>query len=78
VSTEERRQRTPWLLYGAVAALAIYALLFIVLNTHHVKVSFVLASTRVSLIFVIVLSLAVGFVLGVLGPRLRRHGQRRR
>ena len=45
---------------------SIYLLLFVVLNTKHVKVSFVFASTRVSLIWVILLSLAVGIVLGVL------------
>jgi uncharacterized integral membrane protein len=78
VSDEERSERTPWLLLGAVAVLGLYALLFIVLNTHHVKVSFVVTSTHVSLIFVILLSLAVGFLLGVLGPRLNRRRQRRR
>jgi NhaP-type Na+/H+ or K+/H+ antiporter len=41
-------------------------------------VSFVFVSTRVSLIWVILLSLAVGIVLGVLASQLHRHRHRRR
>jgi uncharacterized integral membrane protein len=61
-----------------IGLVALYALLFVVLNTHHVKVSFVFTSTRVSVIWVILLSLAVGVVLGVLASQLRRHRDRRR
>jgi uncharacterized integral membrane protein len=56
-----------------VGLAAIYAVLFIVLNAHRVKVSFVFFSTRTSLIFLILVALAVGFVLGAAGPRLYRH-----
>jgi len=67
-----------WLRLTVLAAVAVYALLFVVLNTGRVKVSFVFYSTRVSLIWVILLSLAVGITLGVLLSQLHRRRQRRR
>ncbi|MGN6799869.1 MAG: hypothetical protein ACTHKS_17135 [Gaiellaceae bacterium] len=39
--------------------------------------SFVFGTTRLSVIWVILLSLAVGFVLGALGTRLNRRRKRR-
>jgi uncharacterized integral membrane protein len=66
-----------WSRLIATALIALYALLFVVLNTQHVKVSFVFTSTRVSLIWVILLSLAVGVALGVLLSQLHRRRQRR-
>ena len=72
-----RRSRDTGLIQAGVAAIVlIYAVLFIVLNAHRVKVSFVFFSTRTSLIFVILLSVAVGFVLGTFGPRLYRRRKR--
>jgi uncharacterized integral membrane protein len=67
-----------WSRLLGIAVVGLYALLFVVLNTRHVKVSFVFASTRVSLIWVVLLSLAVGVTLGVLLSQLHRHRQRRR
>ena len=67
-----------WSRLFGIAVVGLYALLFVVLNTRHVKVSFVFASTRVSLIWVVLLSLAVGVTLGVLLSQLHRHRQRRR
>ena len=67
-----------WSRLIAVAAISLYAILFVVLNTRHVKVSFVFVSTRVSLIWVILLSLATGTVLGVLLSQLHRRRHRRR
>ena len=78
---EENRQTYQpglWSRLIAVAAIGIYALLFVVLNTPHVKVRFVFASTRVSLIWVILLSLGVGVALGVLLSQLHRRPQRGR
>ena len=72
-----KRERTPWVQITAIGLVALYALLFIVLNTNRAKVSFVFGTTRVSVIWVILLSLAVGFVLGVLGTRLNRRRKRR-
>lgn len=66
-----------WLRIVLIGLVALYALLFVVLNTHRVSVSFVFTSTKVSVIWVILLSLAVGVVLGVLASQLRRHRHRR-
>jgi uncharacterized integral membrane protein len=74
---QAKRERTPWVQLAAIGLVALYTILFIVLNTHRAKVSFVFASTKVSVIWVILLSLAVGFVLGVLGGRLYRRRKRR-
>ncbi|HST15658.1 MAG TPA: LapA family protein [Gaiellaceae bacterium] len=72
-----KRERPPWIQLAAIGLIGLYALLFIILNTHRAKVSFVFGTTRVSVIWVILLSLAVGFVLGVLGSRLHRRRKRR-
>jgi uncharacterized integral membrane protein len=72
------RERTPWLPLIAIGIVAIYTLLFIVLNTRRAKVSFVFASAKISVIFVILLSLAVGMVLGALLSRLHRRRKSRR
>lgn len=74
---QAKRDHPPWLQLAAIGLVAVYAILFIVLNTHRAKVSFVFASTKISVIWVILLSLAVGFVLGVLGSRLNRRRKRR-
>jgi len=74
---QPKRQRFTWIVLAAVGLVALYALLFIVLNTRNVHVSFVVASTHVSLIWVIMLSLVAGFVLGALLPQLYRRRQRR-
>jgi uncharacterized integral membrane protein len=74
---EAKRERTPWVQLAAIGLVALYTILFIVLNTHRAKVSFVFASAKISVIWVILLSLAVGFVLGVLGTRLDRRRKRR-
>jgi uncharacterized integral membrane protein len=67
-----------WLRLIGVGVVAVYVLLFVVLNTRRVPVKFVFASTRVSLIWVILLSLAAGVVLGVLFSQLHRHRMRLR
>ena len=67
-----------WAQLVVIGIVGLYALLFVVLNTNHVKVSFVVVSTRAALIWVILLSLFGGIVLGVLASQLHRHRQRRR
>ena len=74
---QAKRERTPWLQLTVIGLVGLYALLFIVLNTHRAKVSFVFGTTKVSVIWVILLSLAVGLVLGALGTRLNRRRKRR-
>jgi len=61
-----------------IGVVAVYLLAFVVLNTGQVRVRFVVASTRVSLIWVILLSLGAGIVLGVLVSQLHRFRMRRR
>ncbi|MGH3001200.1 MAG: lipopolysaccharide assembly protein LapA domain-containing protein [Gaiellaceae bacterium] len=72
---EGRRSFQPllWARLLVIGFVAVYAVLFIVLNTRRVHVSFVFVSTRVSLIWVILLSLGAGLVLGVLLSQLHRH-----
>ena len=74
---QAKRERTPWVQITAIGLVALYTILFIVLNTNRAKVSFVFASTRISVIWVILLSLVAGAVLGSLGSRLYRRRKRR-
>ena len=67
-----------WARLIVIGVVGLYVLLFVVLNTRGVKVSFVVGSTRVSLLWVILLALAAGLVLGVLLSQLHRHRQGRR
>ena len=77
---EGRRTFQPalWARLIVIGLVGLYVLLFVVLNTRGVKVSFVVGSTRVSLIWVILLALVAGVVLGVLASQLYRHRQSRR
>jgi uncharacterized integral membrane protein len=67
-----------WARLVGLGALGLLLVLFVVLNTRRVKVSFVVTSTRTSLIWVILLSLLAGLVAGVLLSQLYRYRQRRR
>jgi uncharacterized integral membrane protein len=67
-----------WARLIVIGTVGLYVLFFVVLNTHHVSVKFVFATTRVSLIWVILLSLGAGVVLGVLLSQLSRHRRRKR
>lgn len=67
-----------WARLVGLGVLGVFLLLFVVLNTRSVKVSFVVTSTRTSLIWVILLSLLVGLAGGMLLSQLHRHRQRRR
>lgn len=76
---EGRRTFQPalWARLIVVGLVAAYAILFVVLNARSVKVDFVFGSARVSLIWVILLALAAGLVLGVLASQLHRFRARR-
>lgn len=76
---EGRRTFQPglWLRLLVIGAGLVYLILFVVLNTNTVRVRFVFDSTRVSLIWVIVLSVLIGIVLGVLISQLHRFRGRR-
>ena len=61
-----------------LALVVAYAIAFILENGKHVSVHFVFATTRVSIVWLILLSLAVGFVVGILLSQLERRRRRRR
>jgi uncharacterized integral membrane protein len=77
---EGRRTFQPglWARITLLALVLLYLILFVVENSRQVKVNFVVTSTRVSLIWVIVLSLLIGLILGVLASQVRRFRSHRR
>lgn len=67
--------------YARLVVLAIvlaYVIAFILENGKHVTIHFVLTTTSVSLIWVILLSLGLGAVGGILAAQLDRRRKRRR
>ncbi|HVS85802.1 MAG TPA: lipopolysaccharide assembly protein LapA domain-containing protein [Gaiellaceae bacterium] len=67
-------------LYGrllAVVVLAAYAIAFVLENRKTVHVHFVFATASVSLVWLILLGLAVGLLAGILLAQLYRRRQRR-
>jgi uncharacterized integral membrane protein len=61
-----------------LVALVAYATAFVLENRKAVSVHFVFATSRLSLIWLILLSIALGMLLGVLLAQLyRRRGRRR-
>jgi uncharacterized integral membrane protein len=82
-AAQERKHRRTfqpglWTRLAPIGVVSVYLILFIVFNTRRAKVDFVFSSTRVSTIFVILLPLGIGIVLGVLLSQLYRHSKRRR
>ena len=77
---KRRRSFQPglWTRLVVIGVVGVFVILFIVLNTRQSKVDFVFTSTHVSTIFLILLPLGIGIVLGVLLSQLYRHGKRRR
>jgi len=66
-------ERRLYALLAAAALVVIYLVAFIVSNARSVKVSFVVASGHVSLIWVMLGALLVGVILGVAAVELRRR-----
>ena len=67
-------------LYVAIVLLALliaYSIAFVLENDKDISVHFVLATARTSLIWVILLSVALGVLLGVLVSQLHRRRRRR-
>lgn len=79
---ERRHRRTfqpgLWTRLVPLGLLAAYVVVFVALNTRKSKVDFVFTSTRISTIFLILLPLAIGVLVGVLTSQLYRHSKRRR
>lgn len=66
------RRDIPWSLV-AFAVLAVYAILFVLLNRDDVEISFVFFSAEISELVLIVLCLGIGFAGGYLFDNLRRR-----
>jgi uncharacterized integral membrane protein len=64
-----------WLIL--LGLLIAYGIAFVLENNKHVHVHFVLATAQVSLIWLILLSVALGLLLGVLLSQLYRRRRRR-
>jgi len=80
VDGEELResfQPRVWIRLGALSLLIAYTVAFILENAKHVHVHFVFVTTSVSLIWVILLCLAIGLLSGIAGSQLYRHRRRR-
>ena len=82
VEPKQKRRRSfqlgLWTRLVLIGVVGVFLILFIVLNTRQSKVDFVFTSTHVSTIFLILLPLGIGIVLGVLLSQLYRHSKRRR
>lgn len=61
----------------ALALLVAYAVAFILENSRSISVHFVFGTAHASVVWVILLSLAVGLLGGLLLPRLERRWRRR-
>ena len=61
-----------------LVVVAIYAVIFLILNSNEVKISFVFFNARTSLIFLVLLSMGIGAVLALFGPAWWRRRQRQK
>ena len=81
IDTKELQENWQPLLYLRVAVIVVvaaYVIAFVLENRKSVKVHFVLATASVSLVWLILLSLVLGFVVGILLSQLERRRRRRR
>jgi uncharacterized integral membrane protein len=80
VDTEQLQENWQPKLYVRIVVLALlvaYAIAFVIENGRHVHVHFVLGTANVRLIWVVLLSLALGLVVGILLAQLERRRRRR-
>jgi uncharacterized integral membrane protein len=75
---QENWQPRLYLRVIVLGVLLVYAIAFVLENRRSVPVHFVLATTTVSLIWVVLLALALGLVGGILLAQLERRRRRRR
>jgi uncharacterized integral membrane protein len=81
IDTTELQENWQPRLYLRVIVLGLvlaYAIAFVLENRRSVSVHFVLVTTTVSLIWVVLLALALGLVGGILLAQLERRRRRRR
>jgi len=70
---DERYQARLWLVLGALGLLVAYVLYFVLANDDEVSVDFLFFDATTGLIWVILLSLAIGLVAGLLLSQLYRR-----
>jgi uncharacterized integral membrane protein len=81
IDTGELNEQWQPRVYGrliAIIVLIAYAIAFVLENRKPTSLRFVFATARVSLVWLILLSLAVGLVAGILISQLERRRRRRR
>jgi uncharacterized integral membrane protein len=79
INEEQIRQWQPrlWARLLLLVAACVYLIAFVIKNSKQVKLHFVLISAKVSLIWLILLSVAIGILAGVLLSQLHRRRGRR-
>jgi uncharacterized integral membrane protein len=75
---QEQWQPKLYLRLLVIILLAAWAIAFVLENRKSVNMHFVFVTASVSLVWLILLALAVGFVVGVLLSQLERRRRRRR
>jgi uncharacterized integral membrane protein len=81
VDTEQLNENWQPKLYGRLIVLGVlvaYAIAFVLENRKQVKLHFVFATAAVSLVWLILLSLAIGLIGGIVLAQLERRRRRRR
>lgn len=74
--TREAFQPRLWLIVGSLALMVAYIVAFVAENTTRVSIHFVFLTTHTSVIWLIILSLAIGLVGGLLLSQLERRRRR--
>jgi uncharacterized integral membrane protein len=75
--TRETFQPRLWLVVGGLVLIGAWVVAFIAENNKHVTVHFVLFSAETSVIWVMLLTLAIGLVAGLLLSQLVRRRSRK-
>jgi uncharacterized integral membrane protein len=75
---QDRWQPLLWVRLLALLLLIAYVIAAVLENRKHVNVHFVFATASVSLIWLILLSVALGLLVGILLAQLERRRRRRR
>ena len=73
----DERDKRRLAIAGVITVVSIFVLLFIIQNSRRTDVSFVIVTVKTSLIWVIVLSLIAGAILGTTVPRVLRRRRSR-
>jgi uncharacterized integral membrane protein len=81
VDTDQLAENWQPRLYARLVALIVlvaYAIAFVLENRKHVSLHFIFVTARVSLVWLVLLSLALGVTAGILLAQLERRRRRRR